>query len=85
MPITQSLLVDSFICTLVMLRLRTLVERYSTLHVRLLRKVMSIPSNGEKDSLMLTALTLYMLPGTGLPVVASLIKPRPFMYSTNVL
>ena len=36
---------------------------------------MSMPSNGEKVSLMLTVDTLYMLLGIGLPVVTSLMKP----------
>ena len=63
------------IWTLVIERLSTRVVRYSSLAVRLLLKVMSMPSSGEKASLMLTVETLYMDEGMGLPVVASVTKP----------
>ena len=45
----------------------------------------AIPNNGENDSLILTCEMLNMLLGDGLPVVASLTKPRPFIYSWKVL
>ena len=85
MPITQSLLNASFTCTLVVLRVRLRVVRYSTLHVKPLSKDTSTPSSGEKASLMLTVLTLYMLLGTGLPVVASVMKPMSPMLCIHVL
>ena len=85
MPITQSLLRASFICTLVMLRLSTLVVRYSSLQVMLFCSVTSMPSSGANDSLMLTVLILYIELGMGLPVVASVMNPSPFIYSWNVL
>ena len=61
------------------------MERYSIFTVMLFCNVTSTPSNGENDSLMLTVETLYMELGTGAPVVASLMNPRPFMYSMKVL
>ena len=68
-----------------MLRLSTRVLRYSALTVRLLFSVTSMPSSGENDSLMLTVDTLYIEFGVGMPVVASVMKPSPPMYSMNVL
>ena len=81
MPMTRSLERVSVICCEVMLRVSTRVLRYSTLAVRLLRKVMSMPTSGEKLSLMLTVEMSNMQLGTGLPVVTSCTKPKPFMYS----
>ena len=85
MPMTQSLLVASCSCTLVVLSVSTRVVLYSTLQERLLCKVTSRPRSGEKFSLMLTVEILNMLLGTGLPVVASVTNPRPFMNSCHVL
>ena len=59
--------------------------RYSTFAVRLFSNVMSTPSRGENASLMLTLDTLNMLLGVGAPVVVSLTKPSPFIYSWKVL
>ena len=77
MPSTQSCDDDSLICTLVMLRFSVRMVLYSSLHVRLFCNVTSMPSSGENDSLMLTVETLYIDDGTGMPVVASEMKPRP--------
>ena len=84
-PTTQSLLSASLIWMLVMLRLSTRVVRYSSLQVRLLCIVRSMPRSGANDSLMLTVLMLYIEFGTGLPVEASVMNPSPFMYSWKVL
>ena len=84
-PTTQSLLSASLIWMLVMLRLSTRVVRYSSLQVRLLCIVRSMPRSGANDSLMLTVLMLYIVFGTGLPVEASVMTPSPFMYSWKVL
>ena len=85
MPSTQSFDRASLICTEVIERVMTRVVRYSSLQVRLFRKVTSTPSRGEKASLMLTVETLYIDEGMGLPVVTSLTNPSPFMYSMKVL
>ena len=85
MPSTQSRLMASLICTLVVLRFNTRVERYSNRVVKLLLNVTSSPNKGEKASLMLTAETLYMLLGTGIPVVALVTNPKPFINSWKVL
>ena len=85
MPITQSFDVASLSCTLVIERLSTRVVRYSNFSVMLFCSVTSRPSNGEKASLRLTVETLNMLEGIGLPVVASLTNPSPFITSMNVL
>ena len=68
-----------------MLRLITRVVRYSALMVMLFCSVTSMPSNGENASLMLTVDTLNIELGTGIPVVASLMNPNPFIYSIYVL
>ena len=68
-------------CTLVVDRVSTRVVRYSSFVVRLFRNVTSMPSSGLNDSLMEAVEMLYMLEGVGLPVVASVTKPSPSMYS----
>ena len=78
---TQSLLSDSLICTLVILSDRTRVVRYSTLPVRLFCMVKSIPMSGANDSLMLTVDTLYIELGMEAPEVASVMNPKPSIYS----
>ena len=82
---TQSLLVVSLSCTLVILRLSWRVVLYSNLQVRLLFRVTSTPSSGAKFSVRLTVDTLNMLLGTGLPVVASVMNPKPPVDSIQVL
>ena len=84
-PMTKSLLEASFNWAEVILSVRTLVLRYSTLTVMLLFSVISKPASGAKDSFMDTLLTSYMLLGTIALSVTFFTNPKSPIYSIQLL